>query len=73
MLKAPGRIELLMSKVFALCDRGVDLQDCIALAPTALELDAILPWLEHQDANPEWPEYVRGVVADLRRRLGHGL
>ena len=30
-------------------------------------------WLEAQDANPGWPEHVRGVVVDLKRRLGHGV
>src|SRR4051812_35925032 len=29
-----GRAELLMSKLFALCDRGLDLVDCVALGPT---------------------------------------
>ena len=28
-----GRSDLLRSKVFALCDRGVDLSDCNAMAP----------------------------------------
>lgn len=73
VLKAPGRIELIMSKVFALCDRAVDLQDCIALAPTGPELDDILPWLEQQDANPDWPAHVRDVVGNLRQRLGRGI
>ncbi|MBN2573087.1 MAG: hypothetical protein JXP73_00850 [Deltaproteobacteria bacterium] len=42
-LHAPGREDLLRSKLFALCDRGIDLAD----------------WLE--------------VLADLARRLGHGV
>jgi hypothetical protein len=62
-----------MSKVFALCDRGLDLQDCIALAPTAGELDEITGWLENQDANPDWPDHVRSVLADLQGRFGHGV
>lgn len=68
-----GRIDLLMSKLFALCDRGIDLQDCIALAPTSTEIDEIMPWLEQQDANPDWPAHVRATVEDLQRRLGHGI
>ena len=72
-LRTLGRADLLRSKVFALCDRGLDLQDCIALAPTAEELEEILPWLADQDANPGWPEHVRETVADLGRRLGHGV
>src|SRR5215467_13020296 len=33
-LHALGRQDLLCVKVFALCDRGLDLGDCIALAPS---------------------------------------
>jgi hypothetical protein len=40
------------------CDRGFDLPDCVAMNPTADELADLLPWL---------------TVADLSRRLGHGL
>jgi hypothetical protein len=68
-----GRDDLLRAKIFALCDRGIDLGDCIALAPTAKELTAIMPWLEYQDLNPGWPVHVRATVADLGRRLGHAL
>jgi hypothetical protein len=72
-LRSLGRAELLATKIFALCDRGIDLQDCIALAPTADELRTLLPWLEYQDTNPEWPAYVRSVVGDLSQRLLHGV
>lgn len=68
-----GRADLLKTKLFALCDRGTDLADCIALAPDADEIDEAEPWLAEQDANPMWPEHVRSTLADLRRRLGHGL
>lgn len=68
-----GRIDLLRSKLFALCDRGIDLQDCIALAPTNAELEEIHPWLEEQDANPDWPAYTRTIIDDLKKRLGHGV
>jgi len=72
-LRTLGRSDLLASKLFALCDRGTDLGDCLALAPGAEELAAAMPWLEHQDANADWPAHARNVVADLARRLGHGL
>jgi len=68
-----GGADLLKTKLFALCDRGTDLADCIALAPDADELDEAEPWLAEQDANPMWPEHVRSTLTDLRRRLGHGL
>ena len=72
-LRSLGRRELLMSKVFALCDRGLDLADCIALSPTHSELDEISPWLMKQDGNPGWPTHAKGVVADLKRKLASGL
>ncbi len=68
-----GRADLLRSKLFALCDRALDLADCIALAPTAGELAALSEWVEHQDANPDWPAHVRATLEDLGRRLGHGV
>jgi hypothetical protein len=73
ILRSLGRMDLLQSKVFALCDRGIDIQDCIALKPTAAELDELLPWLKVQDANPMWPDHVGTVLGDLKKRLGHGL
>jgi hypothetical protein len=72
-LHALGRLDLLRSKLFALCDRGFDLPDCLALSPTAEELNTIIPWLSEQDLNPDWPKHVEGTLSDLGRRLGHGL
>ncbi len=72
-LRCLGREDLLRSKLFALCDRGLDLGDCLALAPVADELRVILPWLEQQDGHPDWPTHVRATLADLARRLGHGV
>lgn len=72
-LHALGRPDLPKTKLFALCDRGTDLPDCIALAPTAQELTAAHPWVALQDANPDWPKHVDSTFADLSRRLGHGV
>jgi hypothetical protein len=72
-LRCLGRQDLLFTKLFALCDRGIDLGDCLALAPTAAELQVWLPLLEQQDANPDWPAHVRATLADVAKRLGHGL
>lgn len=67
------RADLLKTKLYALCDRGTDLADCIALAPTREELEEAEPWLAEQDANPMWPDHVRATLEDLRRRLAHGV
>lgn len=72
-LRSLGREDLLRSKLFALCDRGIDLSDCIALAPTEEELRTIIPWLVAQDGNPDWPDHVRATIADVARRLGRGV
>jgi len=68
-----GQVRPAQEQLFALCDRGTDLPDCIALAPTAEELAECVPWLEVQDGNELWPAHVRATVADLARRLGHGV
>lgn len=68
-----GRSELIMSKIFALCDRGTDLTDCLVLQPTTEELGVAASWLVLQDLHPDWPLHVRTTLDDLARRLGHGL
>lgn len=70
-LRALGRLDLLRTKLFALCDRGTDLGDCVALAPSVVEIEEVRTWVEQQDGNPEWPGHVGNVLGDLARRLGH--
>jgi len=72
LLHALGRSDLLKTKLFALCDRGTDLPDCLALVPIPNELREAGEWLVLQDANPYWPDHVAATLADLARRLGHG-
>lgn len=73
VLRSLHRSDLLKSKLFALRDRGLDLPDCIALAPTPAELAEATTWLQPQDLNPDWPAHVRATLTDLARRLGHAL
>lgn len=68
-----GRPELLLAKLWALCDRGLDQGDCVALAPSAEELIQAEAWIRAQDLNPDWPTHVRATLEDLAPRLGHGL
>lgn len=72
-LQTLGRRDLLAAKLWALCDRGTDLGDCLALRPTAEEIAALHPWLLAQDIGPQWPEHVAAVLTDLGRRSGHGV
>jgi len=72
VLRTLHRSDLLKAKLFALCDRGLDLPDCVALAPTPAELAEAITWLEPQDLHPGWPAHVRTTIGDLARRLGHG-
>lgn len=62
-----GRPELLLAKLWALCDRA------LALRPSAAELAEAETWIIHQDLNPDWPAHVRSTLGDLAGRLGHGL
>jgi hypothetical protein len=73
LLKSLGRTDLLRSKLFALCDRGLDLPDCLALAPTQGEIAEILPWLKQRDANHGWPDHVEATLSYLKRRLSDGI
>jgi hypothetical protein len=73
VLRTLGREDLLCTKFFALCDRGLDLADCLALRPTALEIAALEPWVARRDTNPEWPAHVHATLQDLARRLDHAL
>ena len=68
-----GRGDLLLTKLFGLCDRATDLPDCLALAPTREELLGALPWLIGQDAHPGWPAHVEESLRDLARRIGYEL
>lgn len=73
ILKSLGRSDMLLSKLFALCDRGTDLIDCLALKPTRTELNDSLEWLKSQDANTLWPEHVSATIKDLAERLSYDL
>ena len=72
-LQTLGRTDLLGSKLFALVDRNIDLPDCVALRPTREELHELLPWLDEQDSNEDWPNYVRIVLGKLAQELDYGL
>jgi hypothetical protein len=56
-----------------LLSSGLDIGDCIALSLTAAELNEILPWVQEQDANPNWPAHVEATLVDLAKRLAHEL
>jgi hypothetical protein len=68
-----GRHDLLLTKLFAFCDRQQDEEDCVALAPTAQELLASLEWLDDRDGNPLWPGHVRTSLRALAGRIGYEL
>ena len=68
-----GRGDFLLTKLFGFCDRGTDLGDCLALAPTRDELIASRAWLQKQDAHPGWPAHVEESLRNLARRMGYEL
>lgn len=65
-----GRLDLLRVKLFGYCDRGTDLDDCVALRPTREELEEVIEWVKKQDANPMWPRHVEEQFRFLEDRLG---
>jgi hypothetical protein len=72
-LKTLGRSDLLATKLWAYCDRGFDLDDCIKLKPTKEELLEAIKWVSHQDANDSWPKHVKGMFSELAKELGYEL
>lgn len=67
------RQDLLKTKLTALCDRGIDKPDCIAMNPTKEELKNALAWVKEQDGNPTWPEHVDDILTKLAKDLGYEL
>jgi hypothetical protein len=68
-----GRSDFLCTKLFALCDRGTDFQDCLALKPTKEELISCLEWVRNQDENADWPKHVTTMFKTVAKELGYGL
>ncbi len=66
-----GRSDFLKTKLYALSDRGIDLSDCLALKPSALEIEEAYEWVSKQDASELWPKQVRVTFDDLKKRLGY--
>ncbi len=72
-LSTLGRPDLLRTKFFALCDRGTDRQDCLALKPSVEEIRESIEWVKYQDANPQWPKHVEEALTSLAKELGYGI
>ena len=66
-----GRSDLLLTKLFAYCDRFQDEGDCLALAPSADELQDSYSWLKERDGHPGWPEHVRISLLALAEKIGY--
>ncbi len=71
-LSTLARIDLIRTKLWAMCDRMRDVDDLVALAPSDAELATAAAWVAPLDANPDWPAHVETNVAALRGRLGRG-
>lgn len=71
ILHTLGRPDLLRTKLFAFCDRDIDLPDCIALKPTLEELEECFPWVSERDASPQWPKNVYIHFEELKKELGY--
>ncbi len=71
-LQTLGRSDLLATKLFAYCDRGFDLADCLKLNPTQNELKDAKVWVSKQDANPDWPDHVEEMFKNILDQLSKG-
>lgn len=69
-LQTLGRRDLLATKLFAMCDRETDADDCRRLAPTRAEVEDLRAWLHEQDANEAWPAHVDQRLERLLREIG---
>ncbi|PCJ62323.1 MAG: hypothetical protein COA79_04465 [Planctomycetota bacterium] len=70
-LKTLSRIDLLKTKLYAYCDRDIDLDDCIALKPSSEDIDDCREWVLKGDGNPHWPERVDEQFLRLKKELGY--
>lgn len=66
-----GRLNLLRTKLYAYADRGIDYQDCMALAPTLSELEDCREWVLQGDASELWPQRVEVIFGKLKKDLGY--
>ena len=65
-----GRQDLIISKLYAACDRNADdSDDLLAMKPSAREIDAARDWIVYLDGNPDWPKHVVAVVERLKMGL----
>jgi len=64
-------IDVLKSKLFAYCDRGQDIADCIKMNPSQAELLEALDWVKNQDQNPQWSSHVQKCFAKLALELSY--
>lgn len=66
-----GRRTLVALKLFAAVDqspRSVHAQDLVTLAPTDAELEDAAKWVALQDASPDFPQLINGVIEYVRGR-----
>jgi hypothetical protein len=70
-ITALGRSDFLKTKLFAYCDRQIDLSDCIAMRPSHAELAESLAWVLDRDVNELWPDHVLKSFKILANRCGY--
>ena len=60
-----GRADLLISKIYAYCDRETDLDDILA-KPSREELQVAKDWVATLDANPLWAAHVNTAISIIQ-------
>lgn len=66
-----SRIDLLFSKLWAMCDRDKDIDDLLTLQPSLHEIKICRDRVVVCDANPNWTEWVDENVNTLKKKLGY--
>lgn len=67
-----SRIDLIKTKISAMCARGSDLNDVINLKPTLSELTETRSWLLSFDNNDQkWSKIVDSNIDILKKKLGY--
>ena len=59
ILETLGKSDLLKTKLYALCDRGRDIDDCVALKPTIIEIEECRAWVCVVMAIPSGPKELK--------------
>ena len=68
-VKSLGRMDLILSKIYAACDRVEDIEDIVNLKPSKEELQEAKTWVLEKDAAEIWPSIVKATFEEIQKRI----